>query len=127
MKNPNTFNSMPTYGELEKLKELTPPNQMSEEKEKVVKKYFDIDYPINLTDNDSEFVGSIGDIYEKAFIRGKSIGFNQGYICATANIIKTHGEDTIAKDVLNANFSLEDADEHDLEILKPIIDSIKSV
>lgn len=89
----------------------------------IVDKYFDIDYPSddNLPDDESEYAGSLFDIYKKAFLRGKSIGFDQGYICATANIIKIHGEETIAKDVLNANYSLEDADKHDLEILKPIL------
>lgn len=96
---------------------------------KIVKKYLDIDYPIDLPDDDNGFVGSIDDIYEKAFSTGNKVGFNQGYICAVSNIIKMFGigEDTIAIDVLKANFVLEDADEYDLEVLKPIIDTIKPI
>lgn len=92
--------------------------------DKIIEKYFEIDYPSELGDNDPEYLGSIDDIYEKAFRSGQSVGFSQGYVCATANIIKMHGEDTIAKDVLKANYILENADEHDLEVLKPIISQI---
>ena len=102
--------------------------QLTENKmQKIVKKYLDIDYPSELGDEDSQYVGSIDDIYEKAFSTGNKVGFNQGYICAVSNIIKMFGigEDTIARDVLKANFILEDANEYDLEILKPIIECIK--
>lgn len=54
--------------------------------------------------------------------------FSAGYACACANIIRTHGESTIATDVFSANFmSLADmkaagVDESDIEVLKPIVE-----
>ena len=54
------------------------------------------------------------------------LAFRQGYYCATANIIATHGETVIAEDVLKAygrvNFSGIDA--YDVKKLKPIADEI---
>jgi hypothetical protein len=96
--------------------------------DKIIEKYLEIDYPSELGDNDPEYLGSIDDIYEKAFSTGNKVGFNQGYICAVSNIIKMFGigEDTIATDVLKANFVLEDANEYDLEVLEPIISQINN-
>jgi hypothetical protein len=47
------------------------------------------------------------------------IGFDRGYCCAVAEILRTHGESVIAKDVLMANEpnSWGDIDTQDLEII----------
>jgi len=42
-------------------------------------------------------------------------GFNQGYLCAVANIMRTHGEDVIAKDVLRGGPSRKEAMESDID------------
>ena len=58
--------------------------------------------------------------------------FSAGYACACANIIRTHGEDVIAKDCLKQNFfSIEDmrdigVDELDIIVLTPIIKEIQN-
>lgn len=46
-------------------------------------------------------------------------GFDAGYICAVANIIRTHDEPTVAKDVLAGNIpaSWTLVDKDDLNIL----------
>lgn len=48
--------------------------------------------------------------------------FNQGYVCAVANIVKMHGEDTIAKDVLRGagNIDWSEIDPYDREILEKV-------
>ena len=33
----------------------------------------------------------------------EDIGFDRGYVCAVANILRTHGDTVIARDVLRAN------------------------
>jgi hypothetical protein len=33
----------------------------------------------------------------------EDIGFDRGYCCAVANILRTHGDTVIARDVLRAN------------------------
>ena len=56
--------------------------------------------------------------------------FTQGYTCAVANIIRLHGDSTIAEDVYRNNcYTLEElielgVDESDLEVIKPIIAEI---
>lgn len=57
--------------------------------------------------------------------------FSIGYCCAVANIIRTHGESTIAEDVLACNFMTTSqmkrigVDESDIVVLKPIIKEIQ--
>lgn len=57
--------------------------------------------------------------------------FSKGFACAVVQIIETHGEQTIAEDVFRCNFmSIETmkkigVDEHDIEILKPIVKEIE--
>lgn len=93
--------------------------------ENLIEKYFDRDYPEN---SEEQYVGSVFDIYKKAFETARLVGFNQGYICAVATIINTHGEDTIAEDVLGCclpdDDELLDIDEVDLKVIEPIIAEI---
>ncbi len=57
--------------------------------------------------------------------------FSIGYACACANIIRTHGEETIARDCFNQNFmSVETmkaigVDEDDIKVLEPIVKEIE--
>ena len=57
--------------------------------------------------------------------------FSIGYACACANIIRTHGEETIARDCFNENFmSVETmkaigVDEDDIKVLEPIVKEIE--
>lgn len=50
--------------------------------------------------------------------------FNQGYVCAVANIMLLHDQETVARDVLNQNrpddWSI--IDEVDMKALQPIFD-----
>jgi hypothetical protein len=62
-------------------------------------------------------------------VRNKA--FTQGYICACAIMIQEHGNSTEVYDCLRGNFiSLDnlrrhEVDEHDIEILMPIINEIE--
>lgn len=87
----------------------------------IVEKYFEKDYPID----GKEFVGNLYDIYEKAFKTALNIGFNRGYVCATANVVRMYGEETLAEELLKCNNVTEDIDESDLEILKPVLKEIE--
>lgn len=57
--------------------------------------------------------------------------FSIGYACACAEIIRTHGEYTLAKDVFRGNFmSVETmkkigVDENDIEVLLPIVKELE--
>jgi hypothetical protein len=48
--------------------------------------------------------------------------FNQGYVCAVANIVKMHGEDSIARDVLRGAGRIDwsEIDQYDREILEKV-------
>lgn len=50
--------------------------------------------------------------------------FDQGYVCAVANIMNLYGEETVAREVLNANRPKDWSiiDELDMESLQPIFD-----
>lgn len=50
--------------------------------------------------------------------------FDQGYVCAVANIMNLHGEETVAREVLNANRPKDWSiiDELDMKSLQPIFD-----
>jgi hypothetical protein len=56
--------------------------------------------------------------------QGKGDGkwFERGYVCAAAEIIRTHGEDVVAKDVLRAILPVNwrNIDGHDREALKEV-------
>lgn len=62
-------------------------------------------------------------------IRNKA--FTQGYICACATMMQEHGNGTEVEDCLRGNFiSLDDlrkheVDEHDIEVLMPVINEIE--
>lgn len=57
--------------------------------------------------------------------------FSIGYACACANIIRTHGQETIAEDCFRENFmSIKTmrsigVDEEDIKILTPIVKEIE--
>lgn len=57
--------------------------------------------------------------------------FSIGYACACANIIRTHGEEVIARDCFIQNFmSIETmktigVDEDDIKVLEPIVKEIE--
>ncbi|TGN08586.1 hypothetical protein [Leptospira bandrabouensis] len=57
----------------------------------------------------------------------KNHEFEKGYLCATAEIIRTHGEDTIALDVFKGcpmtinEMRKAGIEEFDIEALKPIV------
>lgn len=57
--------------------------------------------------------------------------FSKGFACAVVQIIETHGEQTIAEDVFKCNFMFIETmrmigiDEHDIELLKPIVKEIE--
>jgi len=48
--------------------------------------------------------------------------FERGYVCAVAEIIRTHGEDVVAKDVLRGILPVNwrNIDEYDREALKSV-------
>lgn len=50
--------------------------------------------------------------------------FDQGYVCAVANIMTLHGEDVIAREVLNQNRPKDwsNIDKADMVALQPIFD-----
>ena len=54
----------------------------------------------------------------------RAIAFDQGFILAVAEIMRQHGEDVIAKDVLRANRPdcWDHIDGYDMEALKPIFE-----
>jgi len=62
-------------------------------------------------------------------VRNKA--FTQGYICACATMLQEHGNDTEVEDCLRGNFISIDnlrrheVDEHDIEVLMPVINEIK--
>ena len=63
-------------------------------------------------------------------MKGRDKGFIQGYCCAVASIMRTHGDDVIACDVLAEGVSLEDVkladvDEYDMEVLDPLFTEIE--
>ncbi len=62
--------------------------------DKIINKNFDIDYPPDnkMTDEDSQFVGNLHDIYKKAFLSGRNYGFDTGYTCASATLIRLTGD-----------------------------------
>jgi hypothetical protein len=88
----------------------------------IIDKCFDIDYP---KDSDNDYVGGLYDVYEKAFMTAWRIGFDNGYSCACANLVKSHGEDSIAEDILKCNLNVENISEDDLDVLMPIIKEIE--
>ena len=47
-------------------------------------------------------------------------GFRDGYFCAVANILRTHGEDVVARDVLRGfgAVDIENLNPDDFEVLK---------
>jgi hypothetical protein len=53
--------------------------------------------------------------------------FRRGYCIATANIIRTHGADVVAEDVLRGygEINFTGIDEFDVATLRPIADEIK--
>lgn len=53
--------------------------------------------------------------------------FRRGYYIAVANIMRTHGADVIAKDVLRGygNVDFEGIDPYDVKVLQPLADDIK--
>ena len=57
----------------------------------------------------------------------QSNAFKQGYYCAVANIIHTHGANVIALDVLRnyGEIDFTGIDEYDIEVLKPIAAEIE--
>jgi len=57
----------------------------------------------------------------------QSNAFKQGYYCAVANIIHTHGADVIALDVLRnyGEIDFTGIDEYEIEVLKPIASEIE--
>ncbi len=97
------------------------------EVKKIIEDSFERDYP----KDGPEFVGNLYDIYEKAFLAGKHVGFNQGYSCACATMMKEHGENSMVEDCYKNNFLDEKqlkqigAEEFDIEQLRPIITEIK--
>lgn len=58
---------------------------------------------------------------EKRMKKRKPTQFDHGYICACADIIRTHGEPTIARDVLKgvapANLDWSKANDLDVKVL----------
>lgn len=59
--------------------------------------------------------------------RQQRIAFDQGFILAVAEIMRQHGEDVIARDVMRAN-PIKDwsvIDEHDRDALAPIFEHEK--
>lgn len=63
-------------------------------------------------------------LVEEALRNTRTIAFDQGYVCAVANIMNLHGEEVIAREVLNQNrpkdWSIIDAE--DMKALRPIFD-----
>jgi uncharacterized UPF0146 family protein len=61
---------------------------------------------------------------EAALNRERQIAFDQGFILAVAEIMRTHGEDVIASDVLRANRPDDwgHIDNEDMKALKPLFD-----
>lgn len=57
----------------------------------------------------------------------KSNSFKQGYYCAVANLVRLHGAQSIAEDVLRnyGPFGLKHIDKLDAEVLRPIVKEIK--
>ena len=99
---------------------------------KVITDNFDKDYPPDKDmkeGEDSEFVGSLFDIYEKAFKSGLNVGFNRGYACACANLVRLSGDSdgTHEMDLFRSNFqSIKDlkkdgVDQSDIDVLKKTI------
>lgn len=90
--------------------------------------FFDKDYP---KDTDVNFVGSIYDIYEKAFKSGMKAGFDKGFIVACAVTLKNHGCEQIVEDTLTCNtLSRKEMvnlgiDESDIKTLQPVLQNIK--
>jgi hypothetical protein len=52
----------------------------------------------------------------------ESAQFERGYVCAVAEIIRTHGEDVVAKDVLRGILPINwrNIDEYDRKTLKDV-------
>lgn len=56
--------------------------------------------------------------------------FHQGYMCALATIVRSHGLDTEIRDALGCNFLTiaqmknAEVDEYDIEVLKPYVKEI---
>jgi len=82
-----------------------------------------------MKEDDSEYVGSLFDIYEKAFKRGLNVEFNRGYTCACANLVRLSGDSdgTYEMDLFRSNFqSIKDlkkdgVDQSDIDVLKKTI------
>ncbi len=101
----------------------------------IINKNFDIDYPDddNMTNEDSQFVGNLHDVYKKAFLSGQRNGFSTGYTCASATLIRLTGDadGTHECELYACNYhsvkSLKSlgVDESDIEILKPTIKEIE--
>lgn len=79
----------------------------------------------------SEFAADMEADLNDVFEQMRMNEFSKGYICACAEIIKQHGETTLAKDVLSANFMsirtmrLIGVDKTDIEALRPVIKEIE--
>lgn len=104
---------------------------MAADIKKVIMDNFDKDYPsdANMKEEDNEYVGSLFDIYEKAFKSGLSVGFNRGYTCACANLVRLSGDSngTHELELFSSNFhSIEDlkkmgVEQSDIDVLKRTI------
>lgn len=96
---------------------------------KVISDHLEKDYPQELGPEDSMYVGSIDDVYRKAFLSGMGVGFAHGYTCACAHLVKLTGnaDGTDELDMYNSNFhSIKDlkklgVEDHDIETLTPTI------
>ena len=57
----------------------------------------------------------------------KSLAFRQGYYIAVANIIRTHDEEVVAREVLAAYGAVDftGIDPYDLKVLKPLAKEIE--
>lgn len=96
---------------------------------------FDKDYPPDkdMKEDDPEYVGSLFDIYEKAFKSGLSIGFDTGYTCACANLVRLSGDSdgTYEMELFGSNFlSIKDlkkigVEQSDIDVLKKTIKLIE--
>lgn len=101
----------------------------SVDNKKVITDNFDKDYPSDkdMKEGDSEYVGSLFDVYEKAFKSGLNVGFNRGYACACANLVRLSGDSDGTYEMFRSNFqSIKDlkkdgVDQSDIDALKKTI------
>lgn len=104
------------------------PNTTTNKEKIQIDKNFEKDYP----KDGEQYVGSIYDIYEKAFKAGQNLGFTQGYTCACATMVNEHGDSTSVVDCYKNNFhsvkQLRElgCEEFDIKLLKNTIKEIEN-